>query len=131
MWLQRTTIVWKTFWVLIDTVISYLLKPFHNTFLDTIPYMLLPEKCITCMALATVISITWCNCFYNCCENPQNIPVRCLFELLWKMTPFKDTFKSFYSNLSSTNQKTRLGGCFWKVLSNFNWFKFFSVFTFN
>ena len=32
--------------------------------------------------------ITWRNCFYNCGENPRNVP--CLFELLWKINSFKN-----------------------------------------
>ena len=61
-----------------------------------IPCILLSESYMTLhMALVTTILVKWCNCSYNCGENPRNVPVRSLFELLWKISSFKDICKSF------------------------------------
>ena len=32
------------------------------------------------------ISVTWCNCFYKCAEDPRNVSARRLLELLEKST---------------------------------------------
>ena len=67
----------------------------------------------------------WCNCFYNCSENPWNVPVSCLFELLWKSTLSKISLNCFNQISQTQVWKACLGGCFWKVLSHFNWSKYF------
>ena len=93
-------------------------------FLDAIPCILLPERCITLQASGNSKFSYVCNCFYNCREKPQDVSVKRLFEILWKVTSFKGIF-SFNQICGIQIRKTRLGGCFWKVLSYFNYSKFF------
>ena len=62
--------------------------------------------------MATVISITWCNCFYNYVK-----------AFIW--TTLINSFKETFQICRTWIWKIYLGGRFWKVLSNFNWSKCF------
>ena len=93
-------------------------KVFTNFF--KIPCILLPERQITLQSSGHR-SVRLCNCFYNCGEIPQNVPVRCLFERLWKINSFKDKHI-----LKSTSRCLLL-----KSVISFQLVQVFSFFIFN
>ena len=128
--------MWKSFWVLkfghsVNTRRKIINKVFTILFWDTLCLILLKVHNPLVMVISKVTSISqevfYCNSVTWATVSITAVKILEMYLSGIYLNSFEKPFSSntflstFYPICRTQIYKTRLGGCFWKVLSHFNW----------